>query len=116
MANTAATVSRPDTRRNLVRVGIGVYGVEPSTEVRPHCAPLGLRQAMVIRSEVTYLQTVDAGEGVGHGHQWVSGDETRLATVPWAMPTAFLAAGVWLVRHWSEVADGRSGVSSRWIP
>ncbi|MEC9425890.1 MAG: alanine racemase, partial [Actinomycetota bacterium] len=27
MANTAATVSRPDTRRNLVRVGIGVYGV-----------------------------------------------------------------------------------------
>ena len=102
MANTAATVSRPDTRRDLVRVGIGVYGVEPSTEVRLHCAPLGLRQAMAIRSQVTHLQTVDAGEGVGYGHQWVSGDETRLATVPMGYADG-------LPRRWGLVGEALVG-------
>ena len=82
LANTAATLTRPDTHRSLVRVGIGVYGVAPGPDVADACRALGLRQAMSIRSQVTYLQVVPAGEGVGYGHRWVGDRETRLATVP----------------------------------
>ena len=82
LANTAATLTRPDAHRSLVRVGIGVYGVAPGPDVADACRALGLRQAMSIRSQVTYLQVVPAGEGVGYGHRWVGDRETRLATVP----------------------------------
>jgi len=82
LANTAATLSRPDTHRSLVRVGIGVYGVSPGSAVDDACRALGLRQAMTVRSEVTHLQVIGPGEGVGYGHRWVSDHTTRLATVP----------------------------------
>lgn len=82
LANTAATLTRPDTHRSLVRIGIGVYGVSPSSDMADACRDLGLRQAMSIRSEVTHLQVVPTGEGVGYGQRWVADRETRLATVP----------------------------------
>ncbi len=82
LANTAAALTRPDTHRSLVRVGIGVYGVAPGPDVADACRALGLRQAMSIRSEVTHLQVVPAGEGVGYGHRWVGDHDTILATVP----------------------------------
>ncbi len=82
LANTAAALTRPDTHRSLVRVGIGVYGVAPGPDVAGACRALGLRQAMSIRSQVTHLQVVPAGEGVGYGHRWVGDHEVRLATVP----------------------------------
>ena len=82
LANTAATLTRPDTHRSLVRVGIGVYGVAPGPDVADSCRALGLRQAMSILSQVTHLQVVPAGEGVGYGHRWVGDRDTRLATVP----------------------------------
>jgi len=82
LANTAATLTRPDTHRSLVRVGIGVYGVSPGPAVDDACRTLGLRQAMTVRSEVTHLQVIGPGEGVGYGHRWVSDHTARLATVP----------------------------------
>jgi alanine racemase len=82
LANTAATLTRPDTHRSLVRVGIGIYGVSPGPAVDDACRALDLRQAMTVRSEVTHLQVIGPGEGVGYGHQWVSDHMTRLATVP----------------------------------
>ncbi|MCP4852638.1 MAG: alanine racemase, partial [Actinomycetia bacterium] len=82
LANTAASVTRPDTHRSLVRVGIGMYGVSPGPDVAEPCRALGLRQAMSIRSEVTHLHVVPSGEGVGYGHRWVADHETILATVP----------------------------------
>jgi alanine racemase len=82
LANTAASVTRPDTHRSLVRVGIGIYGVSPGPDVAGACRALGLRQAMSIRSEVTHLHVVPPGEGVGYGHHWVGDHETILATVP----------------------------------
>ena len=82
LANTAATLTRPDTHRSMVRVGIGVYGVSPGPAVDDACRTLGLCQAMTVRSEVTHLQVIGPGEGVGYGHRWVSGHTTRLATVP----------------------------------
>ena len=82
LANTAASVTRPDTHRSLVRVGIGIYGVSPGPDVAGACRALDLRQAMSIRSEVTHLHVVPPGEGVGYGHRWAGDHETILATVP----------------------------------
>lgn len=82
MANTGATLTRTDTHRSMVRVGIGLYGVEPSTALRDRCGELGLRQAVRLRSEVAHLHGVETGEGVSYGRRWMADRRTRLATLP----------------------------------
>ena len=64
-ANTAATLEWPETHRSMVRVGIGLYGTEPSKFFSERFKELGLKPAVWLRSEVSYLQTVESGEGVG---------------------------------------------------
>ena len=81
-ANTAATLEWPETHRSMVRVGIGLYGTEPSKFFSERFKELGLKPAVWLRSEVSYLQTVESGEGVGYGHRWKASRNTRIATIP----------------------------------
>ena len=81
-ANTAATLEWPETHRSMVRVGIGLYGAEPSKIFSERFKELGLKPAVWLRSEVSYLQTVESGEGVGYGHRWKASRNTRIATIP----------------------------------
>ena len=82
LANTGGTLTRPDAHRSMVRVGIGLYGVEAAQALRGRCADLGLRQSLRLRSEVAHIHEVGAGGGVSYGHRWVADAPTRLATLP----------------------------------
>lgn len=77
LANSAATLTRPDLHYDLVRPGIAVYGLSP-VPGRDH----GLRPAMSLRSQVALVKRVPAGEGVSYGHTWTTPRETTLALVP----------------------------------
>lgn len=77
IANTPAALSRVDLRHEMVRPGVGVYGVDP-------CAiPSGvdLRPAMTLRARVVTTRTVAAGEGVSYGHHWIAPEDHRTAVV-----------------------------------
>jgi alanine racemase len=76
LANSAATLTRPDLHFDLVRVGIAIYGGNPVAE------PNGLRPAMTFRSSVVSLKRVAAGESVSYGHTWTAPADTTLALVP----------------------------------
>ena len=78
LANSAATLTRPDLHRDLVRPGIAVYGLDPTDD---GVAPT-LRPAMTFRSRVALLKTVAAGEGVSYGHIWTTPTDRSLALVP----------------------------------
>ena len=77
LANSAATLTRPDLHFDLVRPGIAVYGLSPVPG-----KGYGLRPAMTLRSQVALLKRVPAGEGVSYGHVWTTPRETTLALVP----------------------------------
>ncbi|HEY2763738.1 MAG TPA: alanine racemase [Pseudonocardiaceae bacterium] len=77
LANSAATLTRPDLHYDLVRPGIAVYGLSPIPETS-----YGLIPAMTLRSQVVLLKRVPAGEGVSYGHVWHTDRETTLALVP----------------------------------
>ena len=81
-ANTAATLEWPETHHSMVRVGIGLYGTEPSKFFSERFKTLGLKPAVWLRSEVSHLQTVESGEGVGYGHRWKADKKTHIATIP----------------------------------
>lgn len=79
LANSAATLTRPDLHFDLVRPGVAVYGLDPLG--RP-VAESPLRPAMTLRARVALAKRVPAGEGVSYGHAWTTPRETTLALVP----------------------------------
>ncbi|GAB3139980.1 alanine racemase [Micromonospora sonneratiae] len=77
LANSAATLTRPDTHFDLVRPGIACYGLSPVPGQR-----YGLRPAMTAQARVTQVKRVPAGTGVSYGHTYTTDRETTLAVVP----------------------------------
>jgi alanine racemase len=77
IANSAATLTRPDAHYDLVRPGIAVYGLSPITG-----QTFGLRPAMTARARVALTKRVPAGQGVSYGHTYVTPRETTVALVP----------------------------------
>jgi alanine racemase len=77
LANSAATLTRPETHFDLVRPGIACYGLSPVSG-----QDFGLRPAMTVRARVTQTKRVPAGQGVSYGHTYTTAKETTLALVP----------------------------------
>jgi alanine racemase len=76
LANSAATLTRPDLHFDLVRPGIACYGLNPVA------VDADLRPAMTFRSAVVATKRVPAGESVGYGRTWTAPVDTTLALVP----------------------------------
>ncbi len=92
-ANTAATLNMPETRFDLARVGIGLYGLWPSQEtlisamsaaMRREGSPAlsELRPVLTWKTRVVELKTVPAGGYVGYGRSYRATSPMRLAVLP----------------------------------
>jgi alanine racemase len=78
LANSSATMSRPDLAFDLVRPGIAVYGLSPV----PDLGDMGLMPAMTVKCVVVLVKSIRAGEGVSYGHTWTAERDTNLALMP----------------------------------
>lgn len=77
-ANSAALLTRPGARYDLVRPGIAVYGLPPDPRL-----DLGdLRPVLTWKSQVAQVRRLPPGEAVGYGRQWVAEVPSTVATVP----------------------------------
>ncbi len=81
LANSAATLTRPDTHFDLVRPGLAVYGLSPVPEIATP-AGLGLRPVMTLAARLALVKRVPAGQGVSYFHRYTTERETTLALVP----------------------------------
>ena len=79
-ANTAGVLLHPGSHHALVRPGIGVYGLSPSSEV--DAAEHGLCPALRLVSEVSFAKRVTANTPVSYGHRWRAPEGGWVATVP----------------------------------
>ncbi len=78
IANTAAGLTVPESRLDLVRFGGASYGLS----TLPGGAPSWLRPAMSVRARLSLVKRVPAGTGVSYGHRYVTARETTLGLVP----------------------------------
>lgn len=81
LANSAATLTRPSTRLDLVRVGIACYGLSPAPGVGSSNY-FDLRPVMTLRARLALVKQIPAGVGVSYGHTYVTDRETTLGLVP----------------------------------
>jgi len=77
LANSAAALQLPQTRHDLVRIGIALYGIEPVPG-----RTFGLRPALTVQAQILLTKRVAAGTGVSYGPDFVTDRETTLALVP----------------------------------
>ncbi|MDQ4006008.1 MAG: alanine racemase [Actinomycetota bacterium] len=78
-ANSGATLGHPDSHLDLVRVGIALYGILPGEEVAGRAT---LRPVMSLRSRVSFVKRVAAGEGISYGHRYRATRSATIATIP----------------------------------
>ena len=81
IASTAGALRRPEARYDLVRLGIGCYGVPPFGDGTT-AAELGLRPVMTLRGRVAAVRRLAPGTGVSYGHVWRAERPTTVALVP----------------------------------
>ena len=81
LSNSAATLGLPHTYNNLVRPGLAIYGISPSSEVG-EATDHDLKPVMRLRAPIILIKNVPAGTGVSYAHQYHTKDQTKLALIP----------------------------------
>lgn len=79
VASTAAALHGAGLDLELVRVGAGLYGIDPSGDP---ASSARLRPTIALDAPAIVVRDVAAGTGVGYDHDWVADRPTRLATLP----------------------------------
>ncbi|MCU1545146.1 MAG: alanine racemase [Homoserinimonas sp.] len=80
LAATCGALRTPQSRFDLVRFGIGIYGLSPLAE--KSSAELGLRPALELSASIVSVKKVPTGSGVSYGFSYRTQGESTLALVP----------------------------------
>ena len=79
VANSATTLDLPEMALDMVRCGIALYGLHPSSEVAP---AVPLRPAMTLKSRVARVRTLPPGSSISYGCTYTTTRPTPVALVP----------------------------------
>lgn len=78
-ANSAATLRLPEARFNMVRLGLAMYGLQPS----PHVSlPVGFRPALVWKTTIAQVKELKSGSYVSYGNTYRTEQEETIAVIP----------------------------------
>jgi len=79
IANSAAMLRLPESRLDMVRPGLILYGAYPSAHVP---RSIDVSPAMTLKSRVVYFKVVPPDHPVSYGSTWKSDHPVRVVTIP----------------------------------
>ncbi len=88
VSNSAAITNFPHMQLDMVRYGIELYGLAPSSETR---LP-DLRPVMTLKTLISHIHTVRKGETVGYGAAFRAEEDMTVATLPVGYADGFIRA------------------------
>jgi alanine racemase len=77
LLNTSGISNFPLAQYDMVRLGIGLYGVSNDDEEQKELENVG-----TLKSIISQIRTIEAGESVGYGRRFVADKPTKIATIP----------------------------------
>jgi alanine racemase len=108
-ANSAAAIRFPETRFDMIRPGISIYGCHPWQKAAGET--LSLKPAMSLRARIVHLKTVGPGFKVSYGWTGQTRMKTIIATVPVGYADGFSrrfsSSGIMQVRGYQVPVIGR---------
>jgi alanine racemase len=75
--NTSGISNFPNAQYDMVRLGIGLYGVSNDPEEQKL-----LENVSTLKSVISQIRTISAGESVGYGRRFMAEKPTKIATIP----------------------------------
>lgn len=75
-ANSAAILRLPESHLDMVRLGIGLYGVESSGLFQQE-----LRAVSTLKTHISQIREVESGTSVGYSRKWKAQRPTKVATI-----------------------------------
>lgn len=75
--NTSGISNYPQASYDMVRLGIGLYGISNDTAEQKYLENVG-----TLKSVISQIRTIQKGESVGYGRQFMATGETKIATIP----------------------------------
>jgi alanine racemase len=76
IANSAGIIAYPEAGFDMVRLGIGLYGVESTETVQKELMTVGS-----LKTKISQIKEVNAGETVGYGRVGKPERDSRIATI-----------------------------------
>lgn len=75
--NTSGISNFPQAQYDMVRLGIGLYGVSNDSEEQKYLENVG-----TLKSIISQIRTIQTGESVGYGRRFMANRESKIATIP----------------------------------
>lgn len=75
VANTSASIRYPQAQYEMVRLGIGLYGIDPSGTHQQ------LTEAVSLKTTIAQINPVQAGDSVGYGRNAILSRDSIIATI-----------------------------------
>ena len=89
--NTSGIEHYPEAQYDMVRLGIGLYGISNDATEQKHLENVG-----TLKSVISQLRTIGKGESVGYGRRFMADGETKIATIP-------IGYADGISRHWGNL-------------
>ncbi|RAR71754.1 bifunctional UDP-N-acetylmuramoyl-tripeptide:D-alanyl-D-alanine ligase/alanine racemase [Flavobacterium aciduliphilum] len=88
--NTSGISNFPQAQYDMVRLGIGLYGVSNDDDEQKLLENVG-----TLKSIISQIRTIKAGESVGYGRRFMAEKTTKIATIP-------IGYADGISRHWGN--------------
>jgi Alr-MurF fusion protein len=75
--NTGGISRFPKHQMDMVRLGVGLYGIEVSAEDKAQLQTVG-----TLRTVISQIKNINIGESVGYSRKFVATKKMRIATIP----------------------------------
>lgn len=75
--NSSGITRFPEAQMDMVRLGIGLYGIAPEPQVQRQLTVVGK-----VRTRISQLKNIPQGEPVGYNGRWVAKKDSRIAIIP----------------------------------
>ena len=77
LLNTSGISNFPEAQFEMVRLGIGLYGISNDAEEQKQLENVG-----TLKSIISQIRTISTGESVGYGRRFIAEKTTKIATIP----------------------------------
>ncbi|MEC4003282.1 bifunctional UDP-N-acetylmuramoyl-tripeptide:D-alanyl-D-alanine ligase/alanine racemase [Flavobacterium sp. SUN052] len=88
--NTSGISNFPQAQYDMVRLGIGLYGVSNDEDEQKLLENVG-----TLKSIISQIRTIETGESVGYGRRFLAEKQTKIATIP-------IGYADGISRHWGN--------------
>lgn len=79
--NTAGTICYDIPTSNMLRIGIGLYGLAPDYPQKFFAKP-NLKPVLSLKGRIVHIHEANTGEGVSYSHTYKTKTPTQIATIP----------------------------------